>query len=213
MTDQEQKEALRRGLELVEVFEGGAIERRFLADWRKWSRVSVVTVEDAIHLSLGAAPAWADHGSMQDFYRERRDLAEANIGPGGALEIIPGSTDLRYGYVDLREARVHLMTFASWVLANGMKVAADCPQPKPRACIPQEEEGERQQTTRARANGMLALTLAKRVGAVNDQGKINVHRLSETALDAIEGHIDLKGLGRSTLSKYIKEGLDALRGE
>lgn len=68
--------------ELVELVEGVKIPRRFLADWRKWRRVPIVTVEQALDLSFGISPLWSGLCQAREPYHERRALTEANIGIG-----------------------------------------------------------------------------------------------------------------------------------
>ena len=113
-------------------------------------------------------------------------------------------------YISLMEARISLIHYADWVLANGMQLAAECPRTLPPEQKKNEVEGERQQGTRALMCGILAFALHQRLGGTTPGEKINYSRIAKAALKEVEKYGGLRVLGHSTMHKGITEGIAQL---
>lgn len=117
--------------ETVVTVHGVRVEKRYLANWEKWSRVPVVTLLQAVHLSFGVEPSTTFFGCTPTApLAERMDLALANIGPGGPLEIVADLYAPISSWLGLQghTVRVRLTTFGDWVLSNDLQLDLDCPQ-------------------------------------------------------------------------------------
>ena len=204
--------------ERVEVVPGVFAERRYLANWETWRHVKVVSLDQAVYLSFGVEPKV---GGYQNAHCEparhlfdRDALAMLNLGPGGAINAVGDAK--RFSPMILQTMRmgirVELVSFADWLVANQMPLGPGCPRTLPPSLA--RQQGAREQQTRARVVGMLVLALAKRlIPSAGAGSSPKVSSIRDAVLHTLERHPDVKGLGRATLDKYIKEGLDALNGD
>jgi hypothetical protein len=201
--------------ERVELVPGLFTQRRFLADWTTWHHVKVVSLEQAVFLSFGVEPKAGGyqngHCGPARYLFERDALAILNLGPGGAINAVGDAK--RFSPMILQTMRMgirlELVSFADWIVANQMPLGPGCPRTPPPSLA--RQQGAREQQTRARVVGLLALALAKRlIPSAGPGGSPKVSSIRDAVLHTLQRHPDVKGLGRATLDKYIKEGMDAL---
>ena len=189
------------------VVEGMTVYRRCLADWSMWNRVPVVTVDQAIDLSLGVSPGQSHNCQPCEPVASRTALAQANIGWGCPIEVVPGSVDFSAREVDLSRARVRLTHFADWVVANGIELHPNCPRTTRSASSSVEPLGPRQESTLYAVIAMLALTVARRKLGQGGHAQPSVNGIAEAAIEAAEKAKSPQLLARSTLTQHIGRAL------
>ena len=199
--------------EMVEIIYAVFVDKRCLANWDKWSRVPVVTLRQAVHLSFGVEHSSSHLGSnLATPLAERLDLAIANIGVGGPLEIVadPFGPIAALFNRQGNTVRLRLATFSDWVLANDLPLDPNSPRSQPRLPDAPNLAFERQQKTYLKIIGMLARTVARNKRSAMRNDKIIVSAVVQEALDACQTPDGPLGVKKSTLAEYIPRGLNLL---